>query len=101
MTGRELKKLCDDNRVTVNDLADILGLSDSYWSGFLLRNNNLSYETELNIKMAITIKKLRLKVKLYEAQFHYINMTKVKANLSELAEAVIIKNVTDRLRPLG
>ena len=101
MTGRELKKLCVDNNVSVDDLVEILGLTNSYWSGLLLRNNNVSYETELNIKMAITIKKLRLKVKLYEAQFHYINMTKVKARLTELAEEVITKNVTDRLRPLG
>ena len=101
MTGRELKKLCQSHNVSVDDLVEILGLTPSYWNNIFLRQANLWYETELNIKLAIEVKKLRLKVKLYDAQFHYINMTKVKARLTELAEEVITKNVTDRLRPLG
>lgn len=102
MTGRELKKLCQSYNVSVDDLVEILGLTPSYWSSLFLRHTKLWYETELNIKLAIEIKKLRLKVKLYENQFQFINNAEVRKQLEkDLSKIVVAKNVTDRLRPLG
>ena len=102
MTGRELKKLCQSHNVSVDDLVEILGLTPSYWNNIFLRQANLWYETELNIKLAIEIKKLRLKVKLYENQFQFIHNQEAKKQLEDdLAAVSIGRNVTDRTRPLG
>jgi len=102
MTGRELKKLCQSHNVSVDDLVEILGLTPSYWNNIFLRQANLWYETELNIKLAIEIKKLRLKVKLYESQFQFVHSQEAKNQLKDdLAKVTIGRNVTDRSKPLG
>lgn len=101
-TGRELKKLCEDNRVTVNDLVDIVGYNIKHWNSIFYRSSATLYEIELNIKLAIEIKKLRLKVKLYENQFQFIHNQEAKKQLEDdLAAVSIGRNVTDRTRPLG
>ena len=102
MSGRELKKLCEDNRVTVNDLVDIVGYNIKHWNSIFYRSSATLYEIELNIKLAIEIKKLRLKVKLYENQFQFINNQEAKKQLEDdLAAVSIGRNVTDRTRHLG
>lgn len=102
MTGRELKKLCQSHNVSVDDLVEILGLTPSYWNNIFLRQANLWYETELNIKLAIEVKKLRLKVKIYENQFQFVHSQEAKNQLKDdLAKVSIGRNVTDRTRPLG
>lgn len=102
MTGRELKKLCQSHNVSVDDLVEILGLTPSYWNNIFLRQANLWYETELNIKLAIEIKKLRLKVEIYENQFQFIHNQEARKQLEDdLAAVSIGRNVTDRTRPLG
>ena len=102
MSGRELKRLCDDNRVTVNDLVDIVGYNIKHWNSIFYRSSITLYETELNIKLAIEIKKLRLKVKLYENQFQFIHNQEARKQLEDdLAAVSIGRNVTDRTRPLG
>lgn len=102
MTGRELKKLCQSHNVSVDDLVEILGLTPSYWNNIFLRQANLWYETELNIKLAIEVKKLRLKVKIYENQFQFVHSQEAKNQLKDdLAKVSIGRNVTDRSKPLG
>lgn len=102
MTGRELKKLCDDNRVTVNDLVNIVGYNIKHWNSIFYRSSITLYETELNIKLAIEIKKLRLKVKIYENQFQFIHNQEAKNQLKDdLAKVDIGYNVSDRSKPLG
>lgn len=102
MTGRELKKLCQSHNVSVDDLVEILGLTPSYWNNIFLRQANLWYETELNIKLAIEVKKLRLKVKIYENQFQFVHSQEAKNKLKDdLAKVSIGHNVTDRSKPLG
>ena len=102
MTGRELKKLCQSHNVSVDDLVEILGLTPSYWNNIFLRQANLWYETELNIKLAIEIKKLRLKVKIYENQFQFVHSQEAKNQLKDdLAKVSIGRNVTDRSKHLG
>ena len=102
MTGRELKKLCQSHNVSVDDLVEILGLTPSYWNNIFLRQANLWYETELNIKLAIEVKKLRLKVKIYENQFQFVHSQEAKNQLKDdLAKVSIGHNVTDRSKPLG
>lgn len=102
MTGRELKKLCEDNRVTVNDLVDIVGYNIKHWNSIFYRSSATLYEIELNIKLAIEIKKLRLKVKIYENQFQFIHSQEARKQLEDdLTKVSIGRNVTDRLRPLG
>lgn len=102
MTGRELKRLCDDNRVTVNDLVDIVGYNIKHWNSIFYRSSATLYETELNIKLAIEIKKLRLKVKIYENQFQFIHSQEARKQLEDdLTKVEIGYNVTDRSKPLG
>lgn len=102
MNGRELKKLCQSHNVSVDDLVEILGLTNSYWNNIFLRQAHLWYETELNIKLAIEIKKLRLKVKLYENQFQFVHSQEARKQLKDdLAKVTIGRNVTDRSKPLG
>lgn len=102
MTGRELKKLCQSHNVSVDDLVEILGLTPSYWNNIFLRQANLWYETELNIKLAIEVKKLRLKVKIYENQFQFVHSQEARKQLKDdLAAVSIGRNVTDRSKPLG
>lgn len=102
MTGRELKKLCEDNRVTVNDLVDIVGYNIKHWNSIFYRSSATLYETELNIKLAIEIKKLRLKVKIYENQFQFIHNQEAKKQLEDdLNKVEIGYNVSDRSKPLG
>lgn len=102
MTGRELKRLCEDNRVTVNDLVDIVGYNIKHWNSIFYRSSITLYETELNIKLAIEIKKLRLKVKLYENQFQFIHNQEARKQLEDdLSKVDIGYNVSDRSKPLG
>ena len=102
MTGRELKRLCEDNRVTVNDLVDIVGYNIKHWNSIFYRSSITLYETELNIKLAIEIKKLRLKVKLYENQFQFIHNQEARKQLEDdLSKVNIGYNVSDRSKPLG
>lgn len=102
MNGRELKKLCQSHNVSVDDLVEILGLTPSYWNNIFLRQAHLWYETELNIKLAIEVKKLRLKVKIYENQFQFVHSQEAKNQLKDdLAKVTIGHNVTDRSKPLG
>ena len=102
MSGRELKRLCEDNRVTVNDLVDIVGYNIKHWNSIFYRSSATLYETELNIKLAIEIKKLRLKVKIYENQFQFIHNQEDRKQLEDdLAAVSIGRNVTDRSKPLG
>ena len=102
MTGRELKRLCEDNRVTVNDLVDIVGYNIKHWNSIFYRSSATLYETELNIKLAIEIKKLRLKVKIYENQFQFIHSQEARKQLEDdLSKVDIGYNVTDRSKPLG
>ena len=102
MTGRELKRLCEDNRVTVNDLVDIVGYNIKHWNSIFYRSSATLYETELNIKLAIEIKKLRLKVKLYENQFQFIHNQEARKQLEDdLSKVDIGYNVSDRSKPLG
>ena len=102
MTGRELKRLCEDNRVTVNDLVDIVGYNIKHWNSIFYRSSTTLYETELNIKLAIEIKKLRLKVKIYENQFQFIHNQEARKQLEDdLSKVDIGYNVSDRSKPLG
>ena len=101
-TGRELKKLCEDNRVTVNDLVDIVGYNIKHWNSIFYRSSATLYEIELNIKLAIEVKKLKLKVKIYENQFQFVHSQEAKNQLKDdLAKVSIGRNVTDRSKPLG
>ena len=102
MSGRELKRLCDDNRVTVNDLVNIVGYNVKHWNSIFYRSSATLYETELNIKLAIEIKKLRLKVKIYENQFQFVHSQEARKQLEDdLTKVEIGYNVTDRSKPLG